>query len=77
MKRFWLIAGLGCVACCLPLIVPLMGAAGLAGFGGWASGLSLPEVACLAGIVAVTVVGITFLLRRKRTATGPSCDVRD
>lgn len=77
MKRFWLLLGLGCLACCLPLIVPFIGAAGLAGVGGWASGLSWPEVACLAAIVAATVVGIIVVLRRRRAATAPSCDVRE
>lgn len=77
MKRFSLLLGLGCLACCLPLIVPFLGAVGLAGLGGWASGLSWPEVACLAAIVAVAVVGIIVMLRRRRTIAAPSCDVRD
>lgn len=68
MKRFWLVLGLGCVACCLPLIVPFLGAAGLAGVGGWASGLNWLEVVCLAGVVAVTAVGIIVLVRRRRPA---------
>lgn len=75
MNRFWLL-GLACLVCCLPLIVPFLGAAGLTGAGAWLGGLGWAEIACLALLVgAIAVAGLVFL--RRRRASGPYCDVKD
>lgn len=76
MKRVWFALGLACLACCLPLIVPLLGGAGFVGFGAWAGGVNWTEVACLA-LIAGIVVTVGFFILRKNRADGPACDVRD
>jgi hypothetical protein len=76
MKRVWWALGLACLACCLPLIIPFLGVAGLAGLGGWATGLSWAEIACVA-LIAGAVAGAAIFMRRRRKANGPACDVRE
>lgn len=76
MKRVWLTLGLACLACCLPLIIPFMGAAGLTGLGGWAAGSNWAEIACLALIAGAIAATALFVVRRRNTR-GPACDVRD
>lgn len=76
MKRIWLVLGVACLACCLPLIIPFLGIAGFAGLGGWVSGLNWAEIACLALIAAAVATAILFA-RRRRKADGPACDVRE
>lgn len=76
MKRMWFALGLACLLCCLPLLIPFVGVAGLAGISVWATGLPWPEVACLAAFAGMLVVGIIFAVRRRRRVSGPTCDVR-
>jgi hypothetical protein len=75
MKRMWLALGLACLACCLPLIIPFLGVAGLAGLGAWTGGLNWAEIACSAAIAGAVVVAVLFVVRRRR-ASGPACDIR-
>lgn len=77
MKRIWLAFGLACLVCCLPLILPFIGVAGLTGLSAWAGGLPWPEIACLALFAGLLVAGIIFVVRRRRRASGPACDVRN
>lgn len=76
MKRIWLALGLACLACCLPLILPFVGVAGLTGLGAWAGGLGWSEIACLAGIAGAIAVAVLFAVRRRGTS-GPACDMRE
>lgn len=76
MKRVWLALGLACLACCLPLIIPLLGAAGFAGLGAWARGLNWAEIACLTLIAGAATAAALFIFSRRR-ASGPACNVRD
>lgn len=76
MKRVWLALGLACLACCLPLIIPFMGAAGLTGLGGWAAGLNWTEIACLA-LFAGAIAAAALFVTRRRKSHGPACDVGD
>lgn len=69
----WLGLGAACVACCAPLLIPLVGMAGAASAGTFASGylLGLPlnivvGAALLAAMAAGT--GIWLMLRRAKTA---------
>jgi len=75
MKRAWLL-GLACLVCCLPLITPVLTAAGLAGLGGWFGGLEMTEIACMALIIGALVGASIYLLRRRRSSQ-PYCDVKD
>ncbi|MBL8550966.1 MAG: hypothetical protein JNJ73_13350 [Hyphomonadaceae bacterium] len=70
--------GLACVACCAPLIVPLLGAASLSGLGGRLAGLDWLEVLC-AAVLAAALAGIIVLVVRQRRAraNGPYCDVKE
>lgn len=77
MKNLWLAFGLACLICCLPLLVPFLGIAGLAGLSAWAGGLPWPEIACLAFLAGMLVVGVILVVRRRRQASGPTCDVRN
>lgn len=76
--RAWLLIGAGCAACCAPLLIPLLGAAGLGGIGAaltaWAGGLGVREVICI-GVIAALIVGATIWLLRRRRQTAPSCEV--
>lgn len=76
MKRIWLGLGLACLACCLPLVLPFLGIAGLAGLGAWAGGLNWAEIACLAVIVGAIGVAVLYIARQRRT-NGPACDGRE
>lgn len=76
MKRVWLAFGLACVACCLPLIIPFLAAAGLTGAGAYVAGLNWAEIACLA-VIGGAFVAIAILVLRRRRADGPSCEVRE
>ncbi|KAF0180776.1 MAG: hypothetical protein FD124_3618 [Alphaproteobacteria bacterium] len=87
MKRTWLPwLGLGaaCVACCAPLIVPLLAAGGMFGLGAGAGfsvyGLSVAEAICAALIVtAVVGVAIVFIARnrakRRDADDGAHCQI--
>lgn len=75
MNRFWLL-GLACLVCCLPLIVPFLGGAGLAGIGAWAGGLDWVEIVCLAVVAGAIAAAAVFMLRRRRTGA-PHCDVKE
>jgi len=71
MKRVWIALGLACVACCLPLIIPFLGIAGVAGLGGWATGMNWAEIACQALIAgAIGAVAVIFLKRREARRPG-------
>ncbi len=70
--------GIACLACCAPLLVPLLGAAGLGGLGGRLAGLDWLEVLCAATLTAALVGVVIFLVRRRRAkASGPYCDVKE
>ncbi len=75
-KRVILGFGLACLACCIPLLMPVLGVGGLASAGGWLAGLDWAEVACL-GLIAALAVGLFALRRRRQKTDGPYCDVRD
>lgn len=76
-KRVILGFGLACLACCVPLLLPVLGAGGVAGAAGWLAGLDWAEIACL-GLVAVAAAGLlALLMRRRRKAEGPFCDVKE
>ncbi len=79
-----LLIGAACAVCCAPLLAPLLGFVGVAGFGaagaGWIGGLELAEVACVALITALASVVVVWALQwraavRKRRAEGASCEV--
>jgi hypothetical protein len=70
--------GIACVACCAPLIVPLLGAAGLGGLSGRLAGLDWLEVLCAAVVAAALAGVVIFVVRRRRAkASGPFCDVKE
>lgn len=75
-KRVILGFGLACVACCAPLLLPLLGIGGVASLGGWLSGLGWAEVICLGLIAGAGLVALA-LRRRRQKADGPYCDVRE
>lgn len=75
MKRIWLALGLACLACCLPLIVPMLAGAGI-GLGAWSVGLGWTEIACLA-LIAAAVAIATLVIVRRRGTDGPTCDMKD
>lgn len=76
-KRVFLGFGLACLACCIPLFLPLLGAGGIAGAGGWLAGLGWSEIACVAVIAAAVAAGLVLVIRRRRKAQAPYCDVRE
>jgi|GEM_PF-2880018 len=70
--------GIACLVCCAPLLIPLLGMAGLAGVGGRLAGLGWPEVVCLAILAAALAGAVIFLVRRRRAkASEPYCDVKE
>lgn len=86
MKRTWLLwLGLGaaCVACCAPLIAPLLAVGGMFGLGAGAGfslfGLSVAEALCAALIVTAAVgVAIVFIARnrtKRGDADGAHCQI--
>lgn len=87
MKLRWTFLGLGaaCAACCAPLILPLLGGAGLLGVGGawlaWAPKLTIDQLLCvglpLLALAVAAGVGIRQLARRRKAACGcaTQCDV--
>lgn len=76
-KRVVLGFGLACLACCIPLLLPLVGAGGIAGGGGWLAGLGWSEIVCVGLIAAAVVAGLVLVIRRRRKAQAPYCDVRE
>lgn len=70
--------GIACLACCAPLLVPLLGVAGLGGLGGWLAGMNWLEALCAATVIAAAA-GLTVLaVRRYRArASGPHCAVKE
>jgi hypothetical protein len=60
----------------LPLIIPFLGVAGVAGLGGWAGGLNWTEIACVAVLAGAVLAAVIFWLRRRR-ADGAQCEVRE
>ncbi len=79
-KRVMFRLALGCLACCLPLLAPILGVGGVGGVvsvGGWLGGLDWTTIACVGLIAAVAAGMLVFAVRRRRRADGPSCDVRE
>lgn len=79
MRRWtWAALGLACVACCLPLLTPFLGAAGLAGGTAWLSGRNWAEIVCVSLIVgAAGALGLVAWRRARRRTDGPHCEVKD
>lgn len=70
--------GLACLACCAPLLIPLLGAAGLGGLGGLLAGMDWLEVLCAATLAAALAGVVFFLVRRRRAkASDPYCEVKE
>ena len=78
MKLRWGILGLGaaCLACCAPLILPLLASAGLigatAGGAGLILGLTLDQIVCVV-LPAAALGGLAFLWLRRRARAKASC----
>lgn len=78
MKLRWGILGLGaaCLACCAPLILPLLVSAGLigatAGGAGLIFGLTLDQIVCVA-LPAAVLGGLALLWMRRRARARASC----
>lgn len=80
----WLLMGAACAACCAPLLLPILGGAGLAGgaaaAGGWLARLKLSDIVCLGVIVALAVALMIWGVRKQQNARraiveGASCEV--
>jgi membrane protein implicated in regulation of membrane protease activity len=70
--------GLACLACCIPLLLPVLGAGAVAGAAGWLAGLDWAELACLGLAAAVAAAILVLVMRRgRRKADGPYCDLRE
>jgi hypothetical protein len=76
-KRVILGFGFACLACCVPLLLPMLGAGGIAGAGGWLVRLGWSEVVCVGLIAAVTAAVLVLVTRRRRKAEAPYCDVKE
>lgn len=77
-KRVMAGLGLACLACCMPLIVPMLGAAGMVSASGWLGGLTWSEIACIGLVAAMAAGALVFVLRRRRRKVdGPYCDGKE
>ena len=83
MKRITMLIalGVGCLACCLPLIVPI-GAAVVGGLGAalwhWRAALCLDDVVCAALAVAAMLVVLTLAVKtRPGHRKQASCGCKD
>lgn len=73
MSKYLKLFGVGaaaCAACCLPLVLPLLGASALAGV--FALLCSAPGLLLIAGSLAATAT-VMFLLDRRRKARAKTC----
>jgi hypothetical protein len=81
MKLRWTILGLGaaCVACCVPLILPLLGGFGLGGaaLSAFAGKVSLDQLICLGLPMAIILVaGLIWMRRRQHLKSSCACPDR-
>jgi hypothetical protein len=82
MKKRWIIGAIGaaCLACCAPLLVPLLAvgaAASAAGGAGLLFGLSLDQLVCIGGplmLVAGAAAWVAIRAWRRRASRTCACD---
>lgn len=76
--------GAACAVCCASLLAPLLGTAGIAGFGaagvGLLAGVGVEEIVCIAIIAALAVFAGLWALQaraasKKRLMEGAACAV--
>lgn len=76
-KRVIFGVGLACLACCAPLLAPMLAAGGVFGAGGWLGGLDWAEIACLVLVAALAAGAVVIVIRRHRRAEAPYCEVKE